>query len=188
MNQKSQSAVATASESIDLSPQKPRIIACLQTLIGDGLPLEYTAAPYKDPFSEEGLKSREAIWAEKSQPYCLIVQWEDSQDCTLNLRFWIVPKRPAFDHELRSDHLPNLFLHKLINNGAERLDFKMVEHNTQNGPLTVEMTQLLNRIESEQFLSTEINHEAPLCYLTCSVKTEIDFDTAVQQSYLLEHL
>ena len=185
LNHSHPSAVATATESMQEKPQS-KFLVSLQNLIGEGLSLEYEAAPYMDPLSEQGLKSREAIWTE-SQPYCLIVQWEDSRDCSLKLKFWIVPKRPELVPELRSE-VPRIFLHKKVNHGAERLNFEWAVHNNQNGPLTSEMNQLLNRLESERFMASELDQKAQLSYLTCAINTELDFDTAVQQSYLLELL
>jgi hypothetical protein len=82
-----------------------RFTTCFKSLIGDGLQLDYKTAPYLDPFSNEGLKSREAIWA-SGQPYCLIVQWEESSRGLLNLKFWIVPKKPELLNELKLVELP----------------------------------------------------------------------------------
>ena len=165
--------------------EESKFSACFKKLIGDGLSLEYKNAPYLDPFSDEGLKSREAIWADHP-PYCLIVQWEDSPNSMLNLKFWILPNHPELIEKLRSHELPSFFLHTNRINGAEKLDFKLAIHSTQNGPLTSEINQLLNRLEAERFLSSEL--QTPLYYLTCKLDIVADFDSAVKQSYLLELL
>ncbi len=172
-------------EQTEIVAQKSRLKTCLETLIGNGLTLSYEAAPFKDPFCDEGLKSREAIWTEK-HPFCLIVQWEDSHDCVLNLKFWFVPKRSEYAEELRTENPPELYLHKNLQHAAEKLDLKLVSHNTQHGPLTSEMNQLLNQIESARFLSSESKTKRPLTYLTGSIKTGLGFDAAVKHSYLLE--
>ncbi|MFK7766246.1 MAG: hypothetical protein AB8B55_03305 [Mariniblastus sp.] len=166
-------------------PPTNKLIESLKSLIGAGAKLNYATAPFLDPFCEEGVKSREAIWDE-SEFYCFIVQWEECRDRALNLKFWIVPRRPEFVEDLVSDQQPDLFLHQ--RGSAERLNFELVVHNTKNGPSTNEMNQLMNRIESERFLSGESGKKLTLRYLTSSVNTQTDFDLAIQQPYLLELL
>jgi len=173
------------SETEQLKSQESKFAVCFQDLIGDGVQLDYESAPYLDPFSDEGFKSRESIWTGE-QPFCLIVQWEDSPSGLLNMRFWIVPKRPEFVEELRSEDLPSLFLHLNQSNAAEKLNFELVVHSSQNGPLSSEMNQLFNRIESERFLQSE--QKIPLSYLTCTIETQSKFDLATNQPTLLELL
>lgn len=186
-NRNAPTDVSSTTESTRAVSQDSKLTVCLQNLIGAGLTLEYGTAPFLDPFWDEGLRSREAIWTE-NQPYCLIVQWEHHRDESLNLRFWIVPKRPELVQEFKADELPELFLHTPRNNEAVKLNFQPVVHSGHSGPVTSEMSQLISRIESERFLSSELDQRASLIYLTCSVEMENDFDTAVQESYLLELL
>ena len=180
-------AISTVNESIESNSKTSKLFSFLASLIGDGLPLNYDNAPFKDSVSDTGAEPRESIWTE-SQPYCLIVRWDASLDHTLNLKFWIVPKRPELVSELRSQGLPDLFLHTKANFEAERLNLELVRHGTQVSPRSSEMTQLLNRIKTERFLSTQGDQNARFCYLNGNVRTKSNFDSAVKQSYLLELL
>lgn len=167
------------------SGRAPRIRVCLESLVGDGLQLNYAEAPYEDPFFDDGLASREVVWS-LGEPFCLIVQWEDDQSDLLRFKFWIVPKQQDYAAELEIDEVPELYLHGVAGGGADKLDFELVPHDTKNGPLTNEANQLLNHIESSQFLATDLGKQIPLSYLKCTVETSLAFPDAISKSYFLE--
>ncbi len=174
-----------SSETIEEVKEVSKFLTCFQNMLGDGLSLEYKNAPFLDPFSDAGVRSREAIWAD-GFAYCLVVQWEESPENLLILKFWIVPKRPELAEELQSDELPSFFLHNNQTRAADKLQFELVGHSSQNGPLTSEMNQLFTRIESDRFLTSD--QKIRLCYLTCSYDTKVNFDSAIAETFLLEVL
>lgn len=156
---------------------------CLQGLIGEGLTLDYQSAPYLDPFANEGVLSREASWMDEPR-YGFIVQWEERNNGELNFKFWIVPKDPVHVDELLADG-PELYFHNQTKQEAIRLNFSLMTHDSKNGPVTKEVNQVLEHLESERFLNSDSQHKR-LCYLVSSAPVGVEFEQAIQQSYLVE--